>query len=112
MKPTYLSKEKQLARKIYAATELIKGRTFASLGKELNVSSERVRQYMFAVFRTSRFGLLNLKHEDGKGFTIVEKRKHKAYHLKLISGVAEHWGVPIGGIPHVKPNGNNHNILS
>lgn len=111
MKPTYLSKELQQARKIYAATELIKGRTFVSVAKELNVSSERIRQYMLTVFRTSRFSMLNLKHEDGKGFTLPEQRKHKDYHLKLISGVAKHWGVPVGGVAYVKPEGNNHNIL-
>jgi len=110
MKPTYLSKELQQARKIYATTQLINGRTFASVGKELNVSSERVRQYMLTVFRTSRFGLLNLKHEDGKGFTIREQRQHKDYHLKMIAGVAKHWGVPVAGIASVKPEGNNHNI--
>ncbi len=97
-KRVYMPEQMRLGRKIYVAREVIKGRTYDSLSKELKISNGSLRVYVEKVFRISRHPKLELNHDPEGGCGLDEMRLYKAQNLYLISGVAKYWCVPEEGI--------------
>lgn len=79
---------KNSKRSIYLSKEVIKGRTYLDIGKELDLSANRVMQLFWFVMRASNHASLKL---GSVSFNLKEIKTNKAKYLERVEAIDKHW---------------------
>lgn len=86
-------KEVMYRRNIYAARAVINGETLKATGKDIGISSGRVREIVCKILSMSLHPSRNPGEPPCSHYELKDVRRHKEYWLARVDTIARHWGV-------------------